>query len=129
MAIANSSNIDMCPPRGTHVMVDLDRKMTKDWLDTLKIGNKTPSNIQSCLRFAMMEAIDEVLIENNPMAGWTYKRKAAPTEEDEVDSFSPEEQRAIIAALTAQAANLVHFALWTGLRTSELVALDWGDVD
>jgi integrase len=23
----------------------------------------------------------------------------------------------------------VQFALWTGLRTSELVALDWGDVD
>ena len=110
-------------------MVDLERKMTKDWLDTLKIGNKTPSNIQSCLRLAMMEAVEEVLIENNPMAGWTYKRKAAPTEDDEVDSFSPEEQRAIIAALTEQPANLVHFALWTDLRTSELVALDWGNVD
>ena len=34
-----------------------------------------------------------------------------------------------IGALTGQAANLVQFALWTGLRTSELVALDWSDVD
>jgi integrase len=111
------------------MMVDLKRKMIKDWLDTLEIGNKTLSNIQSCIRSAMTEAVDEELIENNPMAGWTYKRKAAPIEEDEVDPFSPEEQRAIIAALTGQAANLVQFALWTGLRTSELVALDWGDVD
>lgn len=31
--------------------------------------------------------------------------------------------------LGGQAANLVQFALWTVLRTSELVALGWGDVD
>ena len=41
---------------------------------------------------------DEELIENNPMAGWTYKRKAAPTDDDDVDPFTTEEQRAIIAA-------------------------------
>lgn len=119
----------LVPALGTHMIVDLKRKMIKDWLDTLEIGNKTLSNIQSCLRSAMTEAVDEELIENSPMAGWTYKHKAAPVEEDEVDPFSPEVQRAIIAAMTGQAANLVQFALWTGLRTSELVALDWGNVD
>lgn len=119
----------LVPALGTHMMVDLKRKTIKEWLDTLEIGNKTLSNIQSCLRSAMTEALDEELIETNPMAGWTYKRKAAPTEDDDVDPFSPEEQHAIIAAATGQAANLIQFALWTGLRTSELVALDWGDVD
>ncbi|MCF7537562.1 tyrosine-type recombinase/integrase [Pseudomonas petrae] len=119
----------LVPALGTHMMVDLKRKMIKDWLDTLEIGNKTLSNIQSCLRSALTEAVDEELIENNAMAGWTYKRKSAPTEEDDIDPFSPEEQHAIISALGGQAANLVQFALWTGLRTSELVALEWGDVD
>lgn len=46
-----------------------------------------------------------------------------------MDPFSPEEQHAILAALNGQARNLVQFALWTGLRTSELVALEWGDID
>lgn len=55
-----------------------------DWLDTLEIGSNTLSNIQSCPRSAMTEAIDEELIENNPLAGWTYKRKAAPTDDDDV---------------------------------------------
>ncbi|MBI6743295.1 Arm DNA-binding domain-containing protein [Pseudomonas syringae] len=119
----------LVPALGIHMMVDLNRKMIKDWLDTLETSNKTLSNIQSCLRSALSEAIDEELIENNPMAGWTYKRKSAPTNEDDVDPFSPEEQRAIINALAGQAANLMQFALWTGLRTSELVALDWSDVD
>lgn len=40
-----------------------------------------------------------------------------------------EEQVAILAALSGQGRNLVQFAFWTGLRTSELVALDWGDID
>jgi integrase len=46
-----------------------------------------------------------------------------------VDPFAPDEQTAILGALQGQARNLVQFAIWTGLRTSELVALDWGDVD
>ncbi|AZF17976.1 putative transposase [Pseudomonas sp. R3-18-08] len=31
--------------------------------------------------------------------------------------------------LSGQARNMMQFALWTGLRTSALVALDWDDVD
>jgi integrase len=119
----------LVPALGAHMVVDLKRKMIKDWLDTLETSNKTLSNIQSCLRSALTEAVDEELIENNPMAGWTYKRKSAPREEDDVDPFSQDEQAAIIGALTGQSANLVQFAMWTGLRTSELVALDWSDVD
>jgi integrase len=92
------------------------------------VGNKTLSNIQSCLRSALNDATEEELIKQNPLAGWTYTRKAAPPKEDDVDPFSPEEQQ-VLGALTGQARNMMQFALWTGLRTSELVALDWGDID
>ena len=119
----------LVPALGGHMLVDLKRKMVRDWLDTLEVGNKTLSNIQSCLRSAMNDAVDEELIELNPLAGWTYSRKEAPAKEDDVDPFSPEEQQAILSELDGQAKNFVQFALWTGLRTSELVALDWGDVD
>ncbi|WP_249186832.1 site-specific integrase [Pseudomonas sp. KB-10] len=68
------------------------------------------------------------LIEANPLAGWTFSRKDQ-VKEDDVDPFTPEEQRAILGVLDGQARNLVQFAFWTGMRTSELVALDWGDID
>ncbi|MCX5542587.1 site-specific integrase [Paraburkholderia sp. CNPSo 3076] len=68
-------------------------------------------------------------MEKNPLHGWTYRKKEAPKEEDDVDPFTAEEQRAIVAALPDQAANMMRFAFWSGLRTSELVALDWPDVD
>jgi integrase len=119
----------LIPALGDTMLVDLKRKAVRDWLDTLEVGNKTLSNIQSCLRSALNDATEEELIEQNPLAGWTYSRKAAPPKEDDVDPFSPEEQQAVLGALTGQARNMMQFALWTGLRTSELVALDWGDID
>lgn len=119
----------LVPTLGHIRLVDLKRKTIRDWLNTLEVSNKTLSNIQSCLRSALNDAVDEEeLIEANPLAGWTFSRKDQ-VKEDDVDPFSPEEQRAILAALNGQARNLVQFALWTGMRTSELVALDWGDID
>ncbi|AOE63759.1 DUF3596 domain-containing protein [Pseudomonas corrugata] len=122
-------NLRLIPSLGDTMLVDLKRKVVRDWLDTLEVSNKTLSNIQSCLRSALNDATDEELIELNPLAGWTYSRKAAPPKEDDVDPFSPEEQQAVLSALSGQARNMMQFALWTGLRTSELVALDWGDID
>lgn len=119
----------LIPALGDHMLVDLKRKTMRDWLNTLQVGNKTLSNIQSCLRSALNDAAEEELIDINPLAGWTYCRKEAPPKEDDVDPFSPEEQQAVLSALSGQARNMMQFALWTGLRTSELVALDWGDID
>lgn len=118
----------LVPAMGSVMVIALKRKAIRDWLDTLQVSNKTLSNIQSCLRSALNDAVDEELIEINPLAGWTYSRKGQ-VREDDVDPFSPEEQRAILAARTGQARNLIQFAFWTGMRTSELVALDWGDID
>lgn len=118
----------LVPALGPIMVVDLKRKAVKDWLDTLKVGNKTLSNIQSCLRSALGDAMEEELIDSNPLAGWTYARKGE-VKDDDVDPFSPEEQQAILAALEGQGRNLVQFALWSGMRTSELVGLEWGDID
>ncbi|CAI8842097.1 Arm DNA-binding domain-containing protein [Pseudomonas viridiflava] len=119
----------LVPALGPTLLVDLKRKTVRDWLNTLEVSNKTLSNIQSCLRSALNDAVDDdELIDTNPMAGWTFSRKDQ-VKEDDVDPFSPEEQRAILAAVDGQARNFVQFALWSGMRTSELVALDWGDID
>ena len=119
----------LIPAVGDTMLVDLKRKVVRDWLDTLEVSNKTLSNIQSCLRSALSDAVDEELIELNPLAGWNYSRKSGPLKGDDVDPFSPEEQQAVLDALSDQARNMMQFAFWTGLRTSELVALDWGDID
>jgi len=87
------------------------------------------ANIQSVLRKALDDAIEDELIEVNPLARWCYSKVEAPQSKDDIAPFTKEEQAAILAQATGQGRNLLQFAFWTGLRTSELVALDWADVD
>lgn len=57
------------------------------------------------------------------------KKVEPPKEEDDVDPFSQVEMAAILDACDGQIRNLFQFAFWTGLRTSELIALRWEDVN
>lgn len=119
----------LVPRLGTVPLVALTRKMVRDELSKMDASNKRLANVQSCLRSAINDAVDDELIGSNPLAGWTYSVKGKPKSEDEIDPFTKEEQAAILEAATGQYRNLLQFALWTGLRTSELVALEWGDID
>lgn len=119
----------LVPKLGHHPLVLLSRKMIKEAMASMNASNKRLSNVQSCLRSALNDAVHDELIEVNPMAGWTYSVREKPKTEDEIDPFSPEEQRLILAGTDGQYRNLLQFAMWTGLRTSELIAVEWGDVD
>jgi len=115
---------------GKLTLNEFRRKHMRDKLASYPAGNKTLGNIQSVLRSALDAAVEDELIEVNPLAGYTYRKKRdVVVAEDEIDPFDRDEQAAILAALEGQGRNLVQFAFWTGLRTSELVALDWTDVD
>lgn len=119
----------LVPSMGHLSLAMITRKIVREAMSKIDASNKRLSNIQSCLRSALGDAVDEELIAANPLAGWTYSVKEKPRVEDDIDPFSPEEQRLILAGAIGQYRNLLQFALWTGLRTSELVALEWGDVD
>lgn len=108
---------------------ELKRKNVRERLSVHPAGNKTLGNIQSVLRAALTDAVDDELLEVNPLVGFTYRKAEGPKEEDDIDPFDRDEQAAILAAMEGQGRNLVQFAFWTGMRTSELVALDWADVD
>ena len=56
-------------------------------------------------------------------------RKDSKTSGYRVDPFSMEEIALILAASQGQAKNLFQFAFNTGLRTKELIALQWSDID
>jgi integrase len=119
----------LIPWFGKNRLAELRRRTIKEKLDAHVASNKTLANIQSVLRKSLSDAVDEELIEVNPLFGWRYKNKAAPKAEDDIDPFSVDEQARILEHLSGQGRNVIQFALWTGLRTSEYVALNWGDID
>jgi integrase len=84
------------------------------------------------MRSALQDATDDELIDANPLAGYTYSRAERPVDgqaNDEIDPLSPVEQAAVLSKLSISNRNMVQFALWTGVRTSELIALNWADID
>ena len=122
-------NNHLIPAFGHIHLSELKRTHIREWASDLEVSNKRIANLLSPLRVALQEAVDDELIESNPLYGWTYKRRLPPKSTDDIDPFTPDEQIAIMDKLVGQGRNLIQFAFWTGLRTSELVALEWGDID
>lgn len=119
----------LIPQFGHLLLAELRRGHVRDWLATLTCSNKRISNLIGPLRTALDDAMHDELIPFNPLAGWHYRRQEPPKEEDVIDPFTAEEQAAILEALPPDGRPVIQFAFWTGLRTSELVALEWGDID
>jgi len=77
------------------------------------------------LRGMLADAFADGVIDRDPM----NRVKNLEVRQEDPEPFTFEEQQRILDALPDQGRNLIQFAFWTGLRTSELIALEWGDID
>jgi len=124
-------NGHLIPAFGTLELYELRIKHVKDYVNTLTSSTKTIGNIISPLRAALDDAVHDELIDENPITNYKIKRRRgmAKKRNHNIDPFTYDERNAILNALTGQARNFVQFAFWTGLRTSEIIALEWSDID
>ena len=113
---------------GNYPAEEIKKVDVKNWCKTLTISNKTIRSYTGPLISAIQLAVDDERIESNPIAGFKYS-VLEDIKDDFVDPFGRDEAAKLLASLSGQYKNLVQFALWTGLRTSELIAVQWGDVD
>lgn len=124
----------LIPEFGHLFISELSRRHVKAWLATkTETGIKTQRNIISPLRAALNDAVDDELIETNPLEGWKLREKRTVKKvrtTPKINPFNQTERELIInACKDDQFKNLVTFAFWTGLRTSELVGLNWAHVN
>lgn len=113
------------PTFGHIRMADMTSVEIKKWIGTLTVTNKRINNILIPLRTVFNDAFSDALIERNPI----IRVNNLSVRFDEPQPFTPDEITAICNELPQQGKNFVQFAVWTGLRTSELIALEWGDID
>ncbi|WP_312274829.1 Arm DNA-binding domain-containing protein [Pseudescherichia sp.] len=106
----------------------------KNWISGQNATLKTIRNNLSFLRSAIDEAVTDGLLDINPVSQVSAARyhcgKTNDDDDYEVDPFAPYEAEAIYdACRNKQWENLFRFAFRTGMRSSELCALRWSDID
>lgn len=111
---------------------ELTPPLLRAWISTLDCKIKTVRNIITPLRNVLEQAVNDDLIEYNPLDRVKLE-KIMPREQRKSDyapdPFSMAEITAILAACSGQEQTLFQFAFATGMRTSELIALEWGSID
>jgi len=114
------------PKFGDMAFSDVNYSMVRAWLADLEISSKRKNNILIPLREIFQAAYRDGVIQSNPLDRIENFRHSP----EEPNPFTPEEINQVLGACKdEQVKNLFQFAFYTGLRTSELIALRWEDVD
>ncbi|BCR05313.1 phage integrase [Desulfuromonas versatilis] len=111
---------------------DLTPQMIRSWISGLQLTGKTVRNILTPLRLVLEQAVNDDIIDKNPLDKVVLTQlldKKTSQSKFEVDPLSLDEINLLLSKATGQVKNLFQFALFSGLRTSELMALQWGDID
>lgn len=114
---------------------ELTPAVLKAWITSRKTKLKTIRNNLSFLRSALDEAVTDGILAVNPVTLVSASRyhtidRTPGANDYEVDPFTPAEINAIYLHCKYQEwKNLFRFAFNTGLRSSELCALRWSDID
>jgi len=87
---------------------------------------KRRNNVLIPLRQVCARAVEDEQLPASPFTGRAIGGKKS---EHRPDPFTPAEVAVLLPACPPQLATLVQFACWSGLRTGELIGLEWGDVD
>lgn len=118
-------NFHLRPKFGACAFRDVTASSVRDWLTDLAITGKRKNNILIPLREVFQLAYRDGLITANPLERVENLRH----QPEEPNPFAPDEINKVLGAASGQVKNLFQFAFYSGLRTSELIALRWEDVD
>ena len=93
------------------------------------LSGKTINDYVAVARAALSLAVTEKMLASNPTDGVPHAKHQKPP----TDPFTREEVDAIVGEAArvhpGQVHNMIEFWFWTGLRTSEILGLDWANVD
>lgn len=110
---------------------ELTPAMLREWVQDFQLTKKTLQNALTPLRAIISTALIDEIIDKNPLAHIFLAKlinKETSHSDYEVDPFNKKEVEAILNVAEGQIKNFFQFAFFSGLRTSELIAIEWNDI-
>jgi len=128
-----SKIINHIEPEFGHIFVtNFKASIFKNWGATAinkrtnkPLKGKTKNEVRSILYLAFQELYIDEIIDSNPI----NRTKSFKNIKKEPEPFNNNEREEILAQMSGEIRNIFEFAFWTGLRTSELLALRKCDID
>ena len=116
---------NLLPKFGSYRLSELQTSDVESWLASLATKGKTKNNVLIPLRAVYAKAFRDGLIERDPLA----RIPNVAHKQREPNPLTRPEIEALLNACEGQIRNIIEFAIWTGMRTSELIAIRWQDID
>lgn len=130
-----SCNAHLIPEFGIIRARELTPQKIREWIRSRTGSLKSIRNDLTPLRAILDRALNDDIIDRNPLdkikVSKLVSRQQAKTDYL-VDPFTDDEIKTVLATAKEydpRIRNLLQFAFYSGLRTSELFGLKWGDVD
>ena len=122
----------LLPTFGRMPIKELTPAFIRQWISSLHLTTKATRNILTPLRGVLNEAVNDDLIIKSPLDRVVLKKllNKHTCQSDYVpDPFTRKEIHALLNVAEDQIKHWVQFAFFTGLRPSELIGLEWQDID
>lgn len=118
----------LIPAFGDFALSSLTTEIIREWCNAQDLTGKSLNNILIPLRAVFADAFQGAIIDRNPLD----RVRAFPVHRREPMPLSAAEVRKVLRALNRSNKEMrlyFQLAFATGLRTSELLALEWGNID
>jgi integrase len=114
------------PSFGSFCLRDVTPRTLKQFFSGMaseKIPYPTIVKVRDALSSILRSAVEDELIQKNPMQGIKLPRDKRPRRAKPF--ISPEEFNTLVQLVPEPYATMLYVSVWTGLRVSELIALKW----
>jgi integrase len=118
-------NTHIGPNFGKLRLVDFTSSKYHDWAKTQTMSGKSMNEIRNILNQIFEEAFYDEIIDVNPIK----RTRPAKVIQKEPEPFNQREIENILSVLESPYKEYFQLAFYTGMRTGELIALRWQDVD
>jgi integrase len=120
------------PTFGRIPVRELTPAVIRHWISQLPLTTKAMRNILIPLRAVLNEAVNDDILLKNPLDRVVLAKlldKKTSQSDYVPDPFDRQEIQALLSCAEGQVKHLIQFAFFTGLRPSEWIGLEWGDID